>query len=426
MEHEIVIKKIIPGGSGLGHLNDGKVCLVDHVLPGEAVRVQTTSCQRGYDRGVVSEIIEASPLRVRPPCPWYGSCGGCDFQHIDPVAQLHIKEEILRETLTRQGPAPALPALSSALPSPALFGYRHRLLLHVDRRQRLGLYRAGSNQVVEIEHCAIVTPGINRVLAALRDNDAPGLPSWCRNLEILQSPADGRTFLVLHRRGHRQGRIPERFTAWACGVVNGLFCPGTFAMDDAPAELRQRFCFASLDYQLHWNPGCFFQSNARHNENLVELAVRLAGNIDDTRVLDLFCGMGNFSVPLALSGARVTGIEHNHHAIARARDNTARLAVHARFLATDTAAFLDNPTGTSFDFVLLDPPRAGLTGGADSARALAALGAHHILYISCDPATLGRDLKLLHTHRYQMVSVNLVDMFPHTHHIEAVVLLEKN
>jgi len=200
------------------------------------------------------------------------------------------------------------------------------------------------------------------------------------------------------------------------------------AGDSCPDLLRQDFPpeVCGCAFTLCWPPGCFSQVNVRQNEQLINLILRLAGSIAGRRVLDLFCGTGNFSVPLALNGARVTGVELSRESITWARNNGAAAGcADARFIAADVAGALGTPdiTDACYDLIVLDPPRLGL--GKATAQ-LAELGAARIIYISCDPATLVRDLAQLCARGYRLRQLVPVDMFPQTHHIEAVALLEKN
>jgi 23S rRNA (uracil1939-C5)-methyltransferase len=433
MIHRVKIEKIIAGGYGLARLQDGPVLMAEHVLPGETVLVRETSRHRGYIKGAPVEIMEASPHRIPPPCPWFARCGGCSFQHADAACQHRLKEAIVREALARAGVAAGDFAYRPLLPSPRQYGYRFRVRLKVDRG-RIGFHRAGSNELVEISRCLLATDRINRSLAQLRaSRDFRRIATGLREVELHQGPANNRVHAVLHLRG-KAGPDTSRLKSFAGSldiINNVLIKKGKNVLSLLPADedalLSQDFDagVCGIPFSLTWIPGCFSQANAPHNPNLISLVCGLLENPGGKRVLDLFCGMGNFSIPLALCGADVTGVDVNREGIARAELNAKAGGIAARFITADAGSYLEGRGGKGDDFatVLLDPPRQGL---GRHVRSLAGLAPETILYVSCDPATLARDLSVLAGSGYLPQSVTPVDMFPQTRHIETVVLLKKN
>ena len=430
MEQTIEIKKVIAGGLGLGRAADGMAVMVAGVLPDETVTVATTRTHRGYLEARLVRVDEPSPDRVTPPCPHYGSCGGCNLQHATYPAQLRLKRAILVESLERAHLDLPAAGVESTLAAPAPLGYRHRLRLHLDADSRPGFYRAGSNEVVPVQHCLLATERLNHLLAQLAEHcPESGIAGRCTGLELLESPADGRTLLVLHTSAADPiTTVPPSLADLADQVF--IEQTGRAAQQDATAlggELQQHFTVQDRRYTLTWDHRCFFQVNPLQNERLVDLVFSLVKPRDQPfPVLDLFCGMGNFSVPLGLAGAEVTGVEHNPYSLGHAEANCRAAGLqNTRFLTGDVGHKLRRLTNreTRFPVILLDPPRQGL--GKPTAL-LSELGPEEIISISCDPATHARDLRLLADRGWRLARVVPIDMFPQTHHIESVALLERN
>ena len=444
MEHTLKITKVIAGGKGLGTLADGMVMMVGGVLPGETVTARETKAHRGHKEGALVRIEETAPERVAPPCPHYGMCGGCDLQHAAYPAQLAIKGQILRESLLRARLTLPADQPGPALPSPEAFHYRHRVRLHLDQSGQLGFHQSSSNAVVPIRRCLLATEPINRVMAGLADGDWPQrLKEQVAAIELIHSPADDRVVLVL------QPRLPHPSTSGATAelvsqISRADLADSVFLQTEQPgrgrangsaestqaaesATLAQDFTVQGHAYQLRWDHRCFFQVNALQNPRMIEMALDLLSpHAKPYTALDLFCGMGNFSIPLGLCGAQVTGIEHNRMSIHWAERNgrAAGLAT-ARFIAAGVEQQLKAlvERKARFDCILLDPPRQGL---GKAAALLPQLAPERIVSISCDPATHARDLALITQAGYRLTRISAVDMFPQTHHIESVALLERN
>ena len=433
MEHLIVIKKVIAGGKGLGTLPDGMVVMVPAVLAGETVVVRETKAHRGHREAELVRVLDAAPERVSPPCPYYGDCGGCDLQHAAYPAQLVIKQQILQETLKRAHLELPAGQPGATLPSPAPFGYRHRVRLHLDPAGQLGFHQSASNRVVPIRRCLLATEPINQVIAGLVDaNWPPQLKDTIAALELIHCPASGRVLLVLQPRPAAPVAVDAALVKELNALVDEVIlhpqtADRTSSGENAPAELFQNFTIHGHAYRLNWDHHCFFQVNVQQNLRLLELALGLLpARPTPFSALDLFCGMGNFSIPLGLSGAQVTGIEHNQQSIHWAERNGRDAGLlQARFIAVAVEQHLQTLVARKarFDCVLLDPPRQGL--GKASAL-LPRLEPQQIISISCDPATLARDLRLIVAGGYHLAQITPVDLFPQTHHLESVALLERN
>lgn len=442
----ITIEKIVSNGHGLGRMPDGMVVLAPLVLPGEEVCVRPLRRRKDYVEARLIEIIRPSSLRVEPTCPHYGRCGGCDFQHVDTANQLRLKSEILKEQLLRAGVALDERHLSGIwsdpLPSPRAFGYRQRIRLQVDSDGRIGYFHFRTHTVESIQTCPLARPEINAVLQqALRLAPMEHLLEHCRAVEFFLSPDDGQVILYLHFT--RKPRPSDRNAALAVqhniaevkGLVMEVEGHGVFPVSsqkkgpetDNNLDIRMTLpaTSAGSELVLGCEPGGFYQVNQEANEHLVKTVRKWAAVSGKDRVLDLFCGMGNFSLPLALHAGEVVGLDMQRAAIRSAVKNAASAGLsNCRFEknaakkgATDLAA-----SGESFDLVLLDPPRQGCS---DVIPYIPQLGAERIVYVSCDPATLARDLAALIRAGYGLSRIRLVDMFPQTHHMETVALLER-
>lgn len=441
--HTVKIEKIIHGGHGLGRLTTGQVVIVKHVLPGETVRLRIIDQKKKFATALLEEVLESSPARRTPPCPYYTVCGGCDFQHMDYATQLRIKQQIVTELLARSFPtmseATGVP-VADTLPSPHEWGYRQRIRLQPGPRDGLGFLRFRSHQVVPIDRCLLAAEPLNTVLEELNESAlfARLLPHT-KELELLVNPKHNGVICLLHTT--RKPRPADKGTAIELTATSGVEqvyfkgedfpLTGPFTSDPEKASklLHNPLTLEGGDtspFHLAWEVGGFCQVNLAQNNALVQHALRCSNLSPTESVLDLFCGMGNFSLPLASQAASLLGIEGQGSAIRSAtrnsRDNNLTNTTFVKKPVHAACRELARQNHT-FDCVVLDPPRQGVPG---IAKEIASLARRCIVYISCDPATLCRDLNQFDRHGFAVKTVQPVDMFPHTHHIESVVLLEKN
>ncbi|MBB5348492.1 class I SAM-dependent RNA methyltransferase [Desulfoprunum benzoelyticum] len=440
--HDLTINKLINGGYGLGRLDDGRAAMVRLALPGETVDVRIERQTKSLVEGVAVRVHAPHPRRIEPPCPYYGDCGGCDLQHGDYPCQLELKKAIISDLLQRH-PEPAVrratAILAEPLPSPLAFGYRQRIRLQIDAHGRTGFRRFHRHEIVAVAGCQIARDDINQTLATLRPHPAyASLLQQTTELEIMADPDGGGTVCVFILKRRPRPRDFNQATALCreSEIMNRIFFAGRdFPLTPAAGRDPQIGRSLSVTYPaepgrpaltLGWEAGGFCQINLAQNRRLIATVVDLAAPGPEESVLDLFCGMGNFSIPLATGCRRLLGIEGQGSAIRSARAN-------ARCAGIDNAEFRQAPIhdactqltaqGQPFDCVIIDPPRQGAPG---LARQLAALTGRRLVYISCDPATLCRDLGDLIAAGFTVRRLQPVDMFPQTHHIETVVLLEKN
>jgi len=435
LDHTIEIEKIISGGNGMGRLQDGMTVMVPFVLPGEVVTIRERKRFSGHIQAELLHLERSNHKRQAPFCPQYETCGGCSLQHTSYQNQLSIKEKVLSESLSRNKIEPEKP-ISSPLPSPLTQGYRFTIRVHLDAKGVLGFHKKQSHSLVAISNCPLATPAINTTLLRLQQSQlAKELAGFCNQLEITCSPLETSITVTLHLSTPQQpakSLLEKLLSETEIQSVALTFRRKTTFFPQAHL-LQQQFSFDALHYTLGWDSRCFFQVNPKQNQQLVALTLQQAGTIAGKKILDLFCGMGNFSIPLGCSGAEISGVEHNQHATRAAQNNAKKNGLlKSRFIAADVRHYLQQSKKNlpqskrgkaPFDLILLDPPRQGL---GKTTRLLSHLEAQQIIYISCDPATLCRDIKTLTTQGYRLKAITPVDMFPHTHHIESLAVLEKN
>jgi len=414
----VTIEKLVYGGEGLGHC-EGHTVFVPFVLPEEVVAVRAVERKKKFVRGHVIEVVRPSPARAVPPCPHFTACGGCHYQHIPYEDQLRYKTEILRETLRRIGRV-EWNAPIRAHASPPL-GYRNRAQWKVrplDGKHRVGYFRAGSTALCPVDECPILSPRLAETLAALAQLVRDGkLPETLREVEAFTDDADSRVLLsaALSQFATPAEATAETFRAVLPGVESVF-------LHETSRDRYELFGPGFITYRAAGNAYrvghlSFFQTNRFLVEEMVRVVTEDVGG---GLAFDLFAGVGFFSVPLGRKCARVVAVESNEAAVRDLIANTPSLPaepVHA-----DAEEFLKNCT-ESPDLVILDPPRAGVP--QEALKRLAALAPQRIVYVSCDPATLARDLSLLTGASYAITEMHLFDVFPQTFHIETMVRLER-
>ena len=381
---EVSIERIIPKGLGLAHA-DGLTVFVPLSAPGDRVRVRLGRVKGTIANAEIVEILEESPKRITPPCPYFGRCGGCDFQQMNYEAQLAAKVGIIRDCLHRIGKIDWEGELP-IVPSPQEFHYRSRAQWHIDRhRRRIGYFRRGTRDVIDIEYCPKMVEPLNETLADLRQNI-----EW----EKLWSDLSA-----------------VEAAAGSSGDVSVY----------SPDELRPThdITFVSSGEEFSYSAQCFFQGNQYLVDSLIESAI---GRVTGGTALDLYSGVGLFALPLARKFEKVIGVEDNARAVEYARRNAGKAGLsNLDFVTESVRTFLRKPAAGRVDLVLLDPPRAGAEN--DTIRNIIALAAPQISYVSCEPSILARDLRVFLESGYKIDSITAFDLFPQTHHVETVVRL---
>jgi 23S rRNA (uracil1939-C5)-methyltransferase len=422
---EVEVSGLSHDGRGVARL-DGKTLFVAGALPGERVRARIAARHARFDEAQTLAVLQPSPERVAPPCPHYGSCGGCTLQHLDPAGQLAAHQRTLADVLARIARlAPA--RWLDPVPSPA-WGYRARARLAPGRVTeggaiRLGFRREDSRRVEPVAACAVLEPALQALLEPLAALMASlQAPRFLH--ELLLAAGDGPGAAIGFDCASPPGaadlaRLGDFCERHAPGLA--LRLPGA-AWPAAAAPLAYAPCDGLA---LGFAPWHFTQANRAVNRALVASALALLDPAPGDRVLDLFCGIGNFTLALARRAAEVCGVDAGAAELARARENAVANDIHnARFHAADLAG----ETASSgwarerWDLVLLDPPRAG---AARLVPLLARLAPRRICYVACDPATLARDAAALAASGYRLEAAGVLEMFPQTAHFESIALFRR-
>ena len=421
----LTIEKMVYGGDGLARLPDGKTVFVPFVLPGEEVSATIAREKSSFARATADEIVKPSVKRTQARCPYFAACGGCHYQHTGYSTQLEFKREILRETLLRNAKLEWKGQIFTHSSEP--WHYRNRAQMKVRSGQdfAMGYYRFGSHELLEINECPISSPAINRLAGKVREIGLEGgVPQGVTEIEFFADHADARMVLELHHAEGAQGisdfaaALQSRF-AEIQGIALFVNPP---AGSSALPQLQDTVGNATLLYQVgekafRVSAGSFFQTNRYMPQKLVDTVVDdFFGNI----ALDLYSGVGLFANHLAKRFTRVFAVES---APASAADLQANALKNVVPVKTAAEQFLPRCINMNPDLVVVDPPRAGL--GPKSTQLLAALRVKRIVYVSCDPATLARDLRMLLETGYHVEQVHMIDMFPQTFHLESVVRLAR-
>ena len=416
-------------GRGVAHVA-GKAVFVDGALPGERVSFRRTRRQRRYDEAVTVEVLSASPERVAPRCPHFGTCGGCSLQHLAHEAQLAAKGRAVAEALERIGgvaPGRWLPPLAG----PA-WSYRRRARLgakFVDKKGRVlvGFRERGSPLLADLASCAVLAAPAGGLVAALGELIG-GLDIRRRVAQVEVAVADEATALVLRVLDDPSPSDLARLADFerAHGVALYLQRGGLDTVVPlTPPGPALRYALPGLPAGIEFAPTDFVQVNGELNRLMVARALELLEPGGTERVLDLFCGLGNFSLPLALRALAVTGVEGDAALVARARANAERNGIaNAAFHAADLAAPAQSGAWARerYDLVLLDPPRAG---AREVLAVAAASRPRRIVYVSCHPGSFARDAGILASELgYRLAAAGVMDMFPHTSHVETIALFE--
>lgn len=431
---DLQVEKLIYGGDGLARLaadekGRRRPVFLPFVIDGERVEAHFTEEKPGFARGALDRVLAPSAYRVAPGCPYFQACGGCHYQQMSYEHQLAAKAEILKETLRRTAKLELPVELQVHASPPWEYRNRTRMRLHGDPFA-LGYYRFGSHELLPVEKCPISSPLINRAMAAVWELGRAGkLKGDLAELEFFADHDDAHLLLELYaNRGGEELQASAEALSDALPEVAGVAVFGTPASAGAaksrkPAEPRLlgiagddslRYEVGEFTYRV--SAGSFFQTNRHLVGKMVELAV---GDHEGHRALDLYAGTGLFSLPLHERFDEVTAVESAPASLADLEENSAP-GIEA--IRSDTAAFLARQK-VKADLVLVDPPRAGL--GDRVAAALGKSGAPRLVYVSCDPATLARDLALLLQSGYRIEQAHLVDLFPQTFHLESIFHLAR-
>ena len=380
---EVSVEKIVSNGLGLCFVENLTV-FVPLSAKGDKLRVEIRQIKGRTAFAKITEILEPSSDRVEPKCGYFGTCGGCDFQQLSYESQLESKVEIIRDCLKRIGKVDFDEDIQ-IIPSPKEFGYRLRTQFHADKEaKQIGFFGRQSHDVIDIKACPILVPSLEAKLTDLREN-----LNW---KDLSQNIVNIETATAEKK---------------------------TSVYSDELMEPTNEIFYQLKDDKYFFNAKSFFQGNQYLIKQLVEEAI---GDAKGETALDLYCGVGLFSLSLARKFDKVFGVEANKRAIKFARKNAEHAKVgNVDFRRERVRNFLIANQTDNIDFILIDPPRSGVKKG--TLENITALRAKRISYVSCNPSTLARDLRILVDHGYSIQKIIALDLFPQTHHVETIVHL---
>ena len=426
---DVTIESLGHDGRGVTHL-DGKAVFIDGALPGEVVSFEYLTSRKKFDEGRVTEVQQASPDRVEPKCPHFGLCGGCSLQHLEAGAQIRAKQQVLLDNLGHIGrvePESVLPPLTGQI-----WGYRTKGRLGAKDVIKKGKVLVGfrekrSSYVADLQRCEVLHPSVGgkfQELSALIEQ----LDARARIPQIEVAVAGDITALVFRHLQPLTDTDVEKLKRFALDNQFRIYLQpaGPDSIQPlSPGDSSLSYRLPVQDIEIHFRPTDFTQINTRINEQMIARVLDMMALHTSDRVLDLFCGLGNFTLPMARQAGLVVGVEGEAGLVSRARENAVLNAIdNAVFY---TANLIDNHieaswAGEGYNKVLLDPPRSG---AAEVLDMLGNIGPERIVYVSCHPGSLARDAGVLVNEKgYRLVAAGVMDMFPHTAHVESIALFE--
>ena len=390
---EVTIDRIVGDGKGIG-FHEGQTVFISETAPGDRIKARVRSHRDKVIQAEILEILESSPQRVEAPCPYFYACGGCDFQQLSYEDQLATKVTMIQDSLRRIGKLDPVPDIPMT-PSPNPLEYRSRAEWQLDQRERkVGYFASGTHDVVDVEFCPILTPSLNTLLTTLREDFAARMVS--REAYEYRG-VEGDVGLTLEPTGASRSQLVMR-------TIGG--------------------------HLYRYNAETFFQSNVPVTERLLERMLEIAdvATDDPGLAIDLYCGVGLFTKPMADRFDRVIGVESDKTTTNFAVENTdaSEEGSNVRIITAPVEQWIAedrSPLG-KISLLVFDPPRSG--AGSNVVEGMVRLNPTHIAAVSCDPATFARDLRGLLDGGYELVSIDAFDMFPQTHHVELVGHLQRS
>ena len=441
--YETVITDYTAEGQGVAHV-EGCAVFIPNAIAGETCRIRIEKVGKTWAAGKIVEILKKSPHRVERACPISASCGGCDFHHMDYAEETRLKAERVRQALNRIGgeTLEEMPILSA----PTCGSYRNKAQYPVackKGRAYAGFFKAGTHEVVENKRCLILPEETDRVKDLVMDYvnqfritvyDEITQKGLLRHIYVRRGAVSGQILVCLVLYGRKLPRAEEllkrlqTIPGFTTLVLSVNTKPGNAVLGEefitlyGPGYIEDTLC--GLNFRL--SPRSFYQVNHHQAQRLYEAAIERAGITKEDTVLDLYCGVGTITLAMAKSAGKVIGVEVIPQAVQDAKENAARNGIeNAEFFCGDAgqAALELEQKGIQADVVVVDPPRKGLNG--DTIEALHRFAPRRIVYVSCDPATLARDVALLKERGYQLANATAADLFPRCAHVESVVLLSR-
>jgi len=420
---QLTIERLSLDGRGVARA-DGKTVFVEGALPGECVDAKLTQQHKRFDEARLEQLISASSERVEPGCKHYGDCGGCQLQHLSADGAIDYKARAVSDQIAKLGGITP-PELAAPITSQS-WHYRRSARIGLNQLAQggslAGFRRAGSNKLCQIDQCQVLRAPSEQLFDSLREMlDEIDQAKSVTQVEFIAG--DNASALVFRVKGQLTPANRKRVLA-LCEQLN---CQGYLQQSNGLEALAD---YPALNYQLddltlEFKPGDFLQINPEVNQAMVAQALDWLELDSSDKVLDLFCGLGNFSLPLAKRCAQLTGVEGSEKMVERASHNAEQNGIdNSQFYCADLSQPIEGQPWASegFDKVLLDPPRQG---AGELINALLPLAPKQMLYIACDPVSLARDTQSLTKAGYQMTRLGVLDMFPQTHHVEAMALFTR-
>ena len=440
---EAVVTDYTAEGQGIAHI-DGITVFIPNAIAGERVKVRIETVRKTWAAGKITEILEKSPHRVNRACPVAKLCGGCDFWHMDYQEETRLKAERVKACLNRLAgeQLTEMPILAA----PTCQGYRNKAQYPVASKKGkafAGFFRAGTHDVVENSRCLILPQETDMVKDAVMDYvnkyhisvyDEGRHQGFLRHIYVRRGAVSGQILVCLVGNGDRLPRAEalveqlKKIPGFTTLVLSVNTKKGNAVLGDkfitlwGPGFIEDTLC--GLNFRL--SPRSFYQVNHHQAQRLYRTAIDLAGMTKDDLVLDLYCGVGTITLAMAASAGKVMGVEVIPQAVEDARDNARRNGIqNAEFFCGDAgqAALELEKQGIRPDVITVDPPRKGLN--ADTIEAICRMSPRRLVYISCDPATLSRDVALLKARGFHLQSAQAADLFPRCAHVETVVLMSR-
>lgn len=434
-EFQANITDLSHDGRGVGNHN-GKTILINGALPGEFINFTYLKRHSKYDEGLTTSVVQASPHRVVPVCPHYEICGGCNLQHLEHTKQIEFKTKTLLEQLQHFGTVTPEKLLPPLMAEPYHYRCRARLTVkYVAKKNKLliGFHEKNGRYVADITNCPILHANISDKIIALQAL----VTSLSINQQVAQievAVSDDTTALIIRHLAAFTAQDYANLVAFSnahnCQIYLQPHGPDSITyLGDKPElnctkQIPLQYSLPKHDVTLTFLPTDFTQINTGINRQMVDLALELLNPQPQDKILDLFCGLGNFTIPLAKYCNKVVGVEGSNQMVVRGEHNAKNNSIsNAEFYCADLTKQLPNAPWAqqTYDKILLDPPR---TGALEIIQQLPQFAAKKILYISCNPATLARDSKALLAQGYKLAVAGVIDMFPHTSHVETITLWE--
>ena len=421
-ELKVKIDSLAYGPYGIGRA-EGRVILVPLTAPGDEAAVRIVEEKKNYLVGELARLASPSPLRRDAACPYFGACGGCQWQHIRYEAQLAAKEKNVEDALRRIGKLDGF-ELRPIIGSGREYHYRRRIRLQADGHGRLGFHRASSNDLIEIDSCLISGARAESRIADAREWSAR-LETPIRSMEIVEDEEEEALVLAAHAAGPfdpaddaQSSRFLSERRELAGLILSGRHWRRSWGREKILLRVEDGL-------KMEVDADVFTQVNPEANRRLVSALLEWGEFLEHDRVLELYCGAGNYTLPVARRARQVTAVEGDPRSVENGRSNSRLNRIeNIRWLLSDVPAAAKrlDKRGEKFSRIILNPPRSGAKGLEED---LARFGAEKILYVSCNPATLGRDLAALAHRGYKLHRVQPIDLFPQTFHVEILAEMRK-